>query len=224
MGLNKNTWILIGIAVLIAILCMGGCHLYHKGFDDARTGAKIAQVEKKIKVDFDSVAWYRNKYSIVNDSVGKANKRADSVIKLHQRFQFNANQQKSAYVAIIKSLSDSIKNFKVDSTQIAGGTDNILIAVHNYPIVVAQLDTCKRDNDILNGKLAGKDLELVICNRGSNAKDTTIKDLNIKANSLIDINKKKIRNKNFWIFAGWGTSIGKTALFVYTAIKSSALK
>lgn len=168
---------IIILAVIIAILCMGGCGVYQYGIQTGKQQTELSVIDNIISADEDSVTGLVLKIRDLNDSVKKVNTKYDSVLKVHSRFQIGANIQRNAYVRMIKSLSDSIKAFKVDSIHDNTG---MLIAYLNYPIISNQLDTCIKDNEIKDSIIAGKDLKLTMCNRLNTEQSKLISDLNTK--------------------------------------------
>lgn len=171
---------IIIVAVIIAILCMGGCGVYQYGIQTGKQQTELSVIDNIISADEDSVTGLVLKIRDLNDSVKKVNTKYDSVLKVHSRFQIGANIQRNAYVRMIKSLSDSIKAFKVDSIQLSGNSEQLNIAYLNYPIISNQLDTCIKDNEIKDSIIAGKDLKLKMCNRLNTEQSKLISDLNTK--------------------------------------------
>jgi len=211
---NKIYFGIGAVALVVLLFLWNGCHQRQLGRDEVLTSAKIAQVDKKIAKDDNNLEYWKSRALKTSDSLKDKNKAFDFQLFLLTSFQTKANQQRTSYEKTIKSLSDSIKNFKIDSTQLAGGDDNLLIAEHDYPIALAQLDSCGKDVEIWKNKYEGSELELSICNEYSDAKDTLANDTKVKTDLTEMSLNKKVRHKNFWIFAGWGTAIGETALAV----------
>lgn len=171
---------IIIVAVIIAILCIGGCGVYQYGIQTGKQQTELSVIDNAISIDEDSVAGLKLQISDLNDSIKKVNTKYDSVLKVHSRFQIGANIQRNAYVKMIKSLSDSIKAFKVDSIQTSYDSGQLLIAYLNYPIISNQLDTCLKSCEIKDSIIAGKDLQLTMCNRLNTEQSKLITDLNTK--------------------------------------------
>ena len=220
---NKNLLTLILVTVLVIVLCMGGCHLYNKGYTEAKNEVANAKVDARLKVDFDSLAFMARYKKHVEDSVKPVYVKYDSLLKLHGRYQVNANAQRVAYASMIDKLKDSIRQYMVDTAQVKHSAE-MLDAFHNYPIALAQLDTCGKDKVMLEGKVKGKELELKICNDESKEKDVLATDVDAKHKLKVGELEGKFKKKNFWIFAGWGVAIAETVGAVYVGIKSIVLK
>lgn len=180
---------IIIVAVIIAILCIGGCGVYQYGLQTGKQEQQLSVVDNDISNREDTIAGLNLQISDLNAKLDKVNIKYDSVLKVHSRYQIGANIQRNAYVKIIKSLSDSIKSFKVDSIHDDTG---MLIAYLNYPIISNQYDLCILDNNIKDSMLIGKEKLISLYRQESELKDKLINDTNKK----IDIQDKSIKKNN----------------------------
>lgn len=209
---------IIILAVIIAILCIGGCGVYQYGIQTGKQQTELSVIDKVISADEDSVTGLVLRIRDLSDSIKKVNTKYDSVLKVHSRYQIGANIQRNAYVRMIKSLSDSIKSFKVDSIQLSYDSGQLLIAYLNYPIISKQYDTCLLSCEIKDSIIAGKDLKLTMCNRLNTEQSKLISDLNTKIELMPKPRRIWTAIKNFCYGVGTGVAV-KKGVDVYKELK-----
>lgn len=209
---------IIIVAVIIAILCIGGCGVYQYGIQTGKQQTELSVIDNAISIDEDSVAGLKLQISDLNDSIKKVNTKYDSVLKVHSRFQIGANIQRNAYVKMIKSLSDSLQSVKVDSIQSSHNSGQLLIAYLNYPIISNQYDTCLKSCEIKDSIIAGKDLQLTMCNRLNTEQSKLITDLNTKISLMPKPRRILTAIRNFIYGVGTGVLV-KKGVDVYNELK-----
>lgn len=220
---NNNLLILLTVAAFIILFFWNGCNQKRKGYKDAQDEAAAKELAEKTKNDEAEAKKDKERTLFLTDSISKyENEKYNKLLSLHQYQQSKATKQIKQYEALIKTLTDSTKLSKIDSLERNGKTDSLLIGYHNLPIVTAQYDTCKSDNDILKKEI--KDREMLIKSQiqYSDVLEKEADDYKKTAEQLSNERKESIKKQNKWIAFFVAINIMKDVAFV--KIFSSSLK
>ncbi len=222
MNLNSKIYT-TGAFILLVILLITGNLLYHRGYKNGSSEVVLKSdlnQSEKISLKIKSL---RDSIKTVTDENVLVKTRNVEMIKKIQVYQLHQNIIRNTNVSDIKQMSDSIKDKRIDSIQVVD-KNGILIDYANYINLSNSYDSCQSENGILQSTI-DSDSSVVESYKKLDVENNQLTKAKLKQSAdLLGISNSKLRTKNFWIFAGWGTAIGETALFVYTAIKSSALK
>lgn len=204
---NKYLIWIAGILLIIAVLSIGGCHIYNLGRQAAVESSKLKTDNSEVKKLTISVELLQKK----NDSITQVNTtlRAHNaeLVKSLNAYQLHQSFARASNVSEIKKEDDATKDKMIDDIQ-AKDKNGLLIDYANYTNLSNSYDSCQKENTVLQSTVNSDSVKINSDELLLVSKDSLQMWSNKQCGDLTKIDKSKINKQRFWIFTGWGVAVG----------------